>query len=110
VGGGDRLVDPGLLRRGRRDLEHARLAQPRVLAAPLEEGPHRRRDPIAGAAQPEGALVAEKLPQHRHVRPVSVDEAAVAAARAPPAGGRLEHRHAQLRRAAPQGKAVHSPV
>src|SRR5581483_1037058 len=91
-------VDLRVLRRRRRRLQHAALAQPRVLAALGEERTDAGHDLVAGGAERERLLVAEQLAERRQVRPVAVAEAAVAAARPPAAKLSLEERDRRLGR------------
>ncbi len=95
--GRDRPVDRRVLERSRRDLQVAGLAEPDVLAALRAEGPDAGDDALGHAAELEGTFVSEHGAKPGEMRPVAVQEAAVAPARPPADDLLLEDRDPQRR-------------
>ena len=86
-GRADGVVDRRILRRRRRDHQHPALAQPDLRSEP----PDGADDSLAGPRQLQRAGVSQRRAKAGDARPVTVQEAAVAAARAGPAAVGLEH-------------------
>ena len=91
----DRTLDAGVFGLAGRDLEHAALAEPDVLAVALAERAHRRHDAGRSVCELQRGTVSQHASERRQRRPVAMQEPSVPAARPVADLACLEQRHGE---------------